>query len=47
MLRLEVPESCGDTRESDVDETGDDREVPQAADQAEQDVVWNKELSEQ
>ena len=47
VLRLKVPESGGDTREPDVDETGDNSEVPQAADQAQQDVVSYKELPEQ
>lgn len=41
-----MPESCGDTREPDVNEAGDNSEVPQAADQAEQGVVGNKELPE-
>ena len=41
-----MPESCGDTGEPDGDETGDNSEVPQAADKAEQDVVCIKELPE-
>ncbi len=46
MLRLEVSESSGDTGQCNVDDTSNYIEMSEDSDQAEQDVVINKELPE-
>ena len=39
MLRLEVSESGGNTGEPNINDTGNGNEVPEDADQANEDVV--------
>ena len=39
MLRLEVSESSGDTGEPNINDTSDNNEVPEDADQADENVV--------
>ena len=46
MLRLEVSESSGDTGQGNVDDASNYIEMSEDSDQAEQDVVINKELPE-
>ena len=41
-----MPQSSGDTGQCDVDDAGNDIEMPHDSDQAEEDVVINKELPE-